>query len=86
MPDPNLSSTFNQTSLSQIKIGSACIVSALHLEGLLRRRMMDLGIIPGTAVQCILRGPSGDPTAYAVRGTTIALRKEDAAKINVYPI
>jgi len=75
-----------KTTLSQVKIGSACIVAALHLEGLLRRRIMDLGIIPGTTVECIRKGPSGDPTAYAVRGTTIALREEDAAKISVYTI
>ncbi len=74
------------TDLSQVQVGSSCMIVNLHLEGLLRRRMMDLGIIPGTPVECIRRGPSGDPTAYTVRGTTIALRKEDAAKINVYPI
>ncbi len=75
-----------QMTLSQMRVGSVCRVTTLHLEGLLRRRMMDLGIIPGTAVECVRKGPSGDPTAYNVRGTTIALRKEDAAKIHVYPI
>lgn len=73
-------------NLAQIQVGSVCTISALHLEGLLRRRMMDLGIIPGTAVECVRKGPSGDPTAYTVRGTTIALRKEDAERIHVYPI
>lgn len=86
MQDLNMSSVHNQTTLSKVQIGSACIVVALHLEGLLRRRMMDLGIIPGTAVECVRKGPSGDPTAYTVRGTTIALRREDTAKIDVYPI
>ncbi|UWG95922.1 ferrous iron transport protein A [Dehalobacter sp. DCM] len=86
MQDVNMSSVHNQTTLSQVQIGSACTVAALHLEGLLRRRIMDLGIIPGTAIECIRKGPSGDPTAYTVRGTTIALRREDAAKINVYLI
>ena len=74
----------SQTHLSQMPVGSTCTIADLHLEGLLRRRVMDLGIIPGTAVQCIRKGPSGDPIAYTVRGTTIALRKEDAAKINVF--
>jgi len=86
MQDLNICAISNQTNLSQVQIGSACKVAALHLEGLLRRRLMDLGIIPGTAVECIRKGPSGDPTAYIIRGTTIALRKEDAAKISVYPI
>lgn len=86
MPDTDMTLTPKQTTLSQIKTGCACTIAAVQLEGLLRRRMMDLGIIPGTAVECIRRGPSGDPTAYTVRGTTLALRKEDAARINVYPI
>ncbi|NLM21434.1 MAG: ferrous iron transport protein A [Peptococcaceae bacterium] len=74
----------SQITLSQIKEGSACTIAELHLEGLLRRRIMDLGFVPGTAVQCVRKGPTGDPIAYTVRGTTIALRKEDAAKINVF--
>lgn len=72
--------------LSQLTIGGVCKIAGLELTGILRRRIQDLGIIPGTTVECIRRGPSGDPTAYTVRGTTVALRKEDANLINVYPI
>lgn len=73
-------------SLSQITEGTSCRIANLNLSGLMRRRILDLGIIPGTTVACIRRGPSGDPTAYTVRGTTIALRQEDANGIHVYPI
>lgn len=73
-------------ALSEISVGSVCHIAGLELKGIMRRRILDLGIIPGTTVECIRRGPSGDPTAYTVRGTTIALRKEDANFINVYPI
>jgi ferrous iron transport protein A len=85
---PASSTVFNQTqtTLSQTQVGSACIVVDIHLKGLLRRRMMDLGLIPGTIVECVLKGPSGDPTAYTLRGTTIALREEDAAGIYVCPL
>lgn len=72
--------------LSKISEGASCRIAGLQLDGLLRRRIQDLGILPGTTVQCIRRGPSGDPTAYEVRGTTIALRKEDACQITVFPI
>lgn len=72
--------------LSEITVGGTCKIAYLELHGVLRRRIQDLGIIPGTYVECIRRGPSGDPTAYTVRGTTVALRKEDACLINVYPI
>lgn len=72
--------------LSQISVGSTCKVAGLELNGVLRRRIQDLGIIPGTTVECVRRGPSGDPTAYTVRGTTVAIRQEDARFINVYPV
>ena len=81
-----MNSNTNTIPLSNISIGSNCKIANIEHEGLMRRRILDLGILPGTAVECIRRGPSGDPTAYYIRGTTIALRHEDAAKINVYPV
>lgn len=70
-------------SLADLSPGTVCQIISLKLNGLLRRRILDLGIVPGTVVRCVRRGPSGDPTAYYVRGTLIALRKEDAAQIFV---
>lgn len=51
-----------------------------------RRRILDLGFIPGTEVEAELAGPSGDPTAYRVRGALIALRRSQAELIHVEPI
>jgi Fe2+ transport system protein FeoA len=45
--------------------------------------MLDLGILPGTLIQAEMTSPSGDPTAYRVRGALIALRKEQARLIQV---
>ncbi len=47
------------------------------------RRLGDLGIIEGTKITRLGRSPLGDPTAYLIRGSVIALRKEDAAKVLV---
>lgn len=44
---------------------------------------MDLGFTEGTEVAVIRKSPLGDPTAYRVRGAVIALRKEEAAQIEV---
>ena len=44
-------------------------------------RLTDLGLIPGTRVTCTARSPSGDPRAYLIRGTLIALRNADADHI-----
>ena len=70
-------------ALADLSPGSVCQIVSLELSGLIRRRILDLGIVPGTLIRCIRRGPSGDPTAYLVRETLIALRKEDAAQILV---
>ena len=50
-----------------------------------RRRLMDLGIVPGTTVEAEYNSPSGDPTAYRIRGALIALRREQADQINISP-
>ena len=48
-----------------------------------RRRMLDLGIIPGTCITPVLKSPSGNPRAYEVRGSLIAIRTEEAKKIDL---
>ncbi|MBN6187613.1 ferrous iron transport protein A [Aneurinibacillus sp. BA2021] len=72
--------------LSEMAPGSRVKVVSLLAEGLVRRRLLDLGMVPQTMVEVVRRSPIGDPTAYRVRGTTIGLRKEDAKKIIVEPL
>jgi len=55
-------------------------------RGAERRRLMDLGILPGTVVRSELRSPTGGLTAYRVRDTLIALREEQAAQIQIEPL
>ena len=55
----------------------------LKCEGAYRRRLLDLGLIPGTEVRAVLMSPLGTPMAYDIRGSIIALRLEDASKIIV---
>ena len=71
--------------LSGLKPGEVGRVVRLSgsCRGLERRRLMDLGILPGTRIQVEMRSPSGDPTAYRIRGTTIALRKEQASHVQI---
>ncbi|MBN1147623.1 MAG: metal-dependent transcriptional regulator [Anaerolineales bacterium] len=56
-----------------------------RLRGADRRRMMDLGILPGTIIQAEMLSPGGDPTAYRIRGALIALRREQAQLICINP-
>jgi DtxR family Mn-dependent transcriptional regulator len=52
-------------------------------RGAERRRMLDLGILPGTTIEAVLRSPSGDPTAYRIRDALIALRREQADLVRI---
>lgn len=63
--------------------GKTAKVKELTADGNTRRRMLDLGLIVDTQVEAIQKSPSGDPTAYQIRGTVIALRFEEASKILV---
>ena len=72
-------------SLSALRDGQRARVAALHLSGGMRRRVQDLGLVPGTRVTCVRRALPGDPIAYRIRGAVVALRKCDAAQIEVQP-
>jgi DtxR family Mn-dependent transcriptional regulator len=56
------------------------------VQGFTRRRFLDLGLTPGTKIYPELGNFFGDPRAYRVRGTLIALRKDQAAQIWVKPL
>ncbi|MGI6565989.1 MAG: ferrous iron transport protein A [Firmicutes bacterium] len=73
-------------SLADLPVGAASIVMELRAVGSTRRRLLDLGFVPDTAVEAVRRSPMGDPTAYQIRGAVIALRKEDADAVLVRPI
>ena len=62
------------------------LVRTLTTQGPMRRRLQDIGLVPGALVECRGRSPSGDPTAYFVCGAAIALRKEDAEGVLVEPL
>jgi ferrous iron transport protein A len=70
-------------TLDQLKIGEIASVIRLTSTGANRRRLVDLGILPGTRLQAELKSPLGDPTAFRVRGALIALRHKQAQQIEV---
>ena len=70
-------------ALSRLGPGQAAVVRSLGAQGPLRGRLQSLGFVPGAAVECLFRGPLGDPAAYRVRGGVTALRGRDARLIEV---
>lgn len=73
--------------LSELEDGESAQVIELDSEcrGFGRRRLLDLGLTPGAGVQPALANTFGDPRAFRVRGTLIALRKEQADQVWVQP-
>ncbi len=70
-------------TLDSLPEGGAGIVSRVRWGGELRARLMDLGFTPGARVECLFSAPSGDPRAYLIRGSVIALRSSDAGGIQL---
>lgn len=68
-------------TLCDICPGERAKVCALSAGGAMRRRLLDIGLIADTEVECVGRSPGGDPSAYLIRGAVIALRKEDCKNI-----
>jgi ferrous iron transport protein A len=76
----------SQLTLHNLRIGESGVVQALTARGIQRRRLLDLGFVPGALIKTERKSPFGDPIAYRVRGAVIALRKEETALIFVTKI
>lgn len=68
-------------ALSALPPGASGRVDHIIAQPAMACRLTDLGLVPGTAVTCVLKAPAGDPKAYRIRGALIALRRADAAGI-----
>ncbi|QED48221.1 FeoA family protein [Cytobacillus dafuensis] len=68
-------------TLYQGKKGDFIRITDIFLEGVMRRRLLDLGFVPGAIIEVLKKSPLGDPIAFRVSQTTIALRKEESSKI-----
>lgn len=68
-------------NLNDIAPGQHALVSKLCATGSMRRRLLDIGIIENTDIECLGRSPGGDPSAFLIRGAVIAIRSEDCADI-----
>ena len=73
-------------TLDKLPIGETAVILAVGGEGDLRCHLLDMGLIPRTEVTVRKVAPLGDPLELYLRGYTMTLRKEDAARIEVRPV
>jgi DtxR family Mn-dependent transcriptional regulator len=83
--EPVATSTWRLSSLKPGQRGEMIGISPA-CRGLERRRLLDLGFLPGAVVDAEFTSPRGDPTAYRIRDTLIALRNEQARWIYIKPM
>ena len=69
--------------LSELNSGEKAYIVSISGDSGISRRLLDIGLIPGTKVECVLVSPSQNPKAYMIRGAVIAIRNEDAFDIEI---
>ena len=69
-------------TLNNLPISSGAYISSIDVDGTMRRRLLDFGFTTGAFIVPRFRGPLGDPTAYEVMGSIVALRSDIASKIS----
>lgn len=69
--------------LSKLKKGQRAIIVHVGGRGAVKRRMMDMGVVPGSEISVVRVAPFGDPIEFNVKGYSLSLRKSEAANIVV---
>lgn len=73
-------------TLDQLAAGERGVIASVDCPPTIARRLMELGVLPGTEVEVIRRAPLGDPMEIALRGVHLSLRKSEARHIDVTPV
>lgn len=72
-----------QDTLYDISPGQQAVIKDINTENSIKRRLLDIGLIKDTVVECVGKSPLGDPKAYLIRGAVIALRSEESSRIYI---
>jgi Fe2+ transport system protein FeoA len=72
-------------SLAEIPLGAAAKVREVDGPRAFRRRLLEMGLVPGTEVRVVTIAPLGDPLQIEVRGGQWSIRRNEAAQITVEP-
>lgn len=68
-------------TLNSLQVGEKARIYDVLANGSIKRRFLDIGLINGTEIECVGKSPMGDPMAFLIRGTVIAIRCDDCKNI-----
>lgn len=69
--------------LADLPIGKTARVGKISAKIAIKGRLWDIGLVEGSEISCLYAAPSGEPRAYRIKGSVIALRREDAVYIEI---
>jgi len=73
------------TTVEKLTPGSSAVITGITGDSLIKRRLMEMGVIPGSTLVLIRWAPLGDPAECQIRGYKLSIRRAEAAMITVSP-
>lgn len=73
----------NIIPLTSLELNNSGKIVSVECSRSIKRRLLDLGIIPNTSITPVFKSTGSDPIAYEIRGTILAIRNQDAENILV---
>lgn len=70
--------------LSELKPGEKGIITRIEGSGVVRKRLLDMGLVKGTEITVIRKAPLGDPVEFLLRGYNLSLRKKESDSVYVF--
>ncbi len=72
-------------TLDELPIGESAVVHRVACQQRVGRRLMEMGLLPGTRIEMVRRAPLGDPLEIRLRGYLLSLRRADASGVSLTP-
>ncbi len=70
-----------EKTLDLFKKGEKGVIKLVNGEGVIRKRLFDMGVTPGADVELVKKAPLGDPLEFKIRNYALTLRKSEAKNV-----
>ncbi|HML25533.1 ferrous iron transport protein A [Methanomethylovorans sp.] len=75
-----------ESTLNDLRPGEKARIIKVLAKGTVRRKLMDMGMVPGSEIEVVRTAPLGDPIEFRIKGYSLSMRKQEAANIVVETI
>ncbi len=73
----------SERSLDRLSPGESGVITRLDGDPDIKRRLMELGLVPGTEIELVRLAPLGDPVELRLRKVHLSIRRREASHIHV---